>query len=58
MLGTFMAVVTTQLANVMPGSAPSTKLAYAAAAVACLVYAVGLGASFWLPEPAEGKLPD
>jgi MFS family permease len=58
MLGTFMAVVTTQLANIMPGSAPSTKLAYAAAAVACLVYAVGLGASFWLPEPAEGKLPD
>src|SRR5204863_1467540 len=41
MIGTSAALLTTQLANVMPGIAPSTKLAYSAAAVAFLVYAVG-----------------
>jgi len=40
----------------MPGLAPSTKLAYSAAAVAFLVYAVGFGASFWLPEPKQDHL--
>jgi len=33
-------------------------LAYAAAAVALLVYAGGLIASFWLPEPQAGNLPE
>jgi len=42
----------------MPGAVPATKLAYAAGAVALLVYAVGFLASFWLPEPAQEKLPD
>lgn len=51
MVGTSAALVTTQLANVMP-------LAYAAAAVALLVYGVGFVCSFFLPEPREGKLPD
>ncbi|MBC8167738.1 MAG: MFS transporter, partial [Bryobacteraceae bacterium] len=58
MIGTFMAVVTTQLATNMSGANPSTKLAYSAAAVAFGVYAVGLLASFWLPEPQTGELPD
>ena len=58
MLGTFMAVVTAQLANVMPGAGPSVKLAYAAAAVAFAVYAVGFAASFFLPEPKSAALPD
>ena len=58
MIGTSAALLTTQLANVMPGGGPSTKLAYAAAAVALLVYAVGFASSFWLPEPQQEKLPD
>jgi MFS family permease len=58
MIGTFMAVVTAQLANSMPGTTPPTKLAYAAAAVALGVYAVGFLASFALPEPKSGDLPE
>jgi predicted MFS family arabinose efflux permease len=58
MIGTSAALLTTQLANVMPGSTPFTKLAYSASAVALLVYAVGFLASFWLPEPQRDKLPD
>jgi MFS family permease len=58
MVGTSAALLTTQLANVMPGGSPSTQLAYACAFVAFLVYAVGLIASFWLPEPKQDKLPD
>ncbi|MEJ7606586.1 MAG: MFS transporter [Bryobacteraceae bacterium] len=58
MIGTFMAVVTTQLATMIPAGAAATKLAYAAAAVAFAVYAIGLTASFWLPEPDESKMAD
>jgi MFS family permease len=58
MIGTSAALLTTQLANVMPGSTSFTKLAYSAAAVALLVYAVGFLSSFWLPEPLEDKLPE
>jgi hypothetical protein len=58
MIGTSAALLTTQLANVIPGATPFTKLAYAASAVALLVYAVGFGASFWLPEPRQDRLPE
>lgn len=58
MIGTSAALLTTQLANVMAGSTPFTKLAYSAAAVALLVYLVGFLASFSLPEPAQDKLPE
>ncbi|MEW5977682.1 MAG: MFS transporter [Acidobacteriota bacterium] len=58
MIGTSAALLTTQLANVMPGTAPSMKLAYAAAAVAFAVYLVGFVASFWLPEPEKAELPE
>jgi MFS family permease len=58
MIGTSAALVTTQLANIMPGSSAPVKLAYSAAAVALIVYAVGFVCSFFLPEPREGKLPD
>ena len=51
MIGTSAALLTTTLANGM-------KLAYAAAAVALLVYGVGFLASFWLPEPQQDKLPE
>jgi hypothetical protein len=57
MFGTFAAVVTTQLATYMPAPTPFTRLAYAAATVALVVYAVGLIASTMLPEPAK-DLPD
>lgn len=58
MFGTSAAYVTTQLANVTPGTTPSMKLAYAAAGVALAVYAVGFLASFALPEPQAETLPD
>ena len=58
MVGTSAALLTTQVARSMPGAVPATKLAYAAGAVALLVYAIGFLASFWLPEPAQEKLPD
>jgi predicted MFS family arabinose efflux permease len=58
MIGTSAALVTTQLANVTPGTGPSMKLAYAAAAVALAVYVIGFTASFWLPEPEQEGLPD
>jgi nitrate/nitrite transporter NarK len=51
MIGTSAALVTTTLAGSMPGSSPSQQMAYAAAAVGLLVYAIGFTASFWLPEP-------
>ncbi|HYP08291.1 MAG TPA: MFS transporter [Bryobacteraceae bacterium] len=58
MFGTSAAFVTTQLANGMPGTTPAMKLAYSAAAVALVVYAVGFLASFALPEPQSEDLPD
>ncbi len=57
-VGTFAAVVTTQLAALMPGAGPAHRLAYAAATVAVAVYTVSLIASAWLPEPASDRLPD
>jgi MFS family permease len=56
MAGTSAALVTTQLAKLMPGASPATKLAYAAAAVGLSVYALGLILSFWLPEPQEKEM--
>jgi MFS family permease len=58
LLGTSAALITTNLANVMPGATAATKLAYAAATVALLVYLGGFIASFWLPEPQKQDLPD
>jgi MFS family permease len=58
MFGTSAAFLTTTLSNVMPGINPSIKLAYAATAVGFLVYAVGVAASFWLPEPKKQELPE
>lgn len=55
MAGTSFALVTTQLAKLMP-DAPATKLAYAATAVGLFVYAFGLLLSFWLPEPEEKEM--
>jgi MFS family permease len=58
MFGTSAAFVTTQFANIVPGTTPSMKLAYAAAGVALAVYAVGFLASYALPEPQSAELPE
>jgi predicted MFS family arabinose efflux permease len=58
MFGTSAALLTTQLANVMPGATAPTKLAYASALVGTTAYVLGLVASFWLPEPKREELPD
>ena len=58
MLGTSAALLTTQLAQQMPGATPPVRLAYAAAGVALLVYAAGLALSFLLPEPKGQELPE
>jgi MFS family permease len=58
MIGTSAALLTTTLANVMPGAGPAAKLASAAALVGTLCYVIGLVASFWLPEPTQEKLPE
>jgi hypothetical protein len=56
-LGTFAAVLTTQLANSMPGAGAPARLAHSAAIVALSLYAVALIASFALREPASDQLP-
>jgi hypothetical protein len=58
MLGTFAAVVTTELAALMPGAGAAHRLAYAAATVAVAVYTVSLIGSALLPEPPSDRLPD
>lgn len=58
MIGTCAALVTTQLAGVMSGASPPTRLAYASALVGTTAYLIGFAASFWLPEPKRDALPD
>jgi MFS family permease len=58
MIGTSAALLTTQLQLRMPGESATTKLAYAAAGVAFVMFAIGLIASFWLPEPKQEELPE
>jgi MFS family permease len=58
MLGTSAALLTTTFANSMFGANAFEKLAYSAATVALIVYAIGFLSSFWLPEPQQEKLPD
>ena len=57
-LGTGFAFLATQLANVMPGASPQTKLAYAAAVSVAIAYGIGFTLSWWLPEPKSEKLPE
>jgi len=65
MIGTSAALLTTQFVALFGGGDPGLGLAekahylaYGAAAVAFLVYAIGLVASFWLPEPKRDELPE
>ena len=57
MVGTSAAYLVTHLAAAMPGAMPSTKLAYASAAIGACVYALALVLTRWLPEP-PAKLED
>jgi MFS family permease len=57
-LGTGFAFLATQLANVMPGALPQTKLAYAAATSVAIAYGLGYILSWWLPEPKSEQLPE
>jgi hypothetical protein len=56
-LAPFMALVTANLATVMPGATHTLKLAHSAALVAVLVTIVALVFSRWLPEP-PAELPE
>jgi MFS family permease len=58
MFGASAPLLTTQLVAVSSAGTPATKLAYAAAGVAFLVYAANLVLSFFLPEPEQEKLPE
>jgi hypothetical protein len=51
MLGTSAALLTTSIANIAPGGTSFRQLAFAAGAVGFASFAIGLIASFWLPEP-------
>ena len=58
MIGTFAALVTVQLVNIMPGGTVPIRLAYACALVGTVSYVINLVASYWLPEPQKADLPD
>jgi len=58
MLGTSAALLTTTLVAYLPAATATQQLAYAAGIVGLLAYAVGLVASFWLPEPAHEPAAD
>jgi MFS family permease len=51
-------LVTTQLANIMPGVSAAARLAYSAGTLAVLAYTGSLIGSFWLREPEGDQLPD
>jgi MFS family permease len=57
MIGTSAAALTSALAAVMPGASAPSKFATAAAVVGGVICALGLAASFMLPEPS-GDIDD
>ncbi len=58
MIGTSFALVTSELALVMPGDSDAVKMAAAAAAVGTFVYVANIILSCWLPEPQQAELPE
>ena len=56
-LGAFAPVLTTQLANVVPGVSAATRLAHAVAITAVVLLTIALLASRALPEPVGDALP-
>ena len=57
-IGASGVLLTTQLANIMPGASAATRLAYSAGALAVLAYAGSLIGSLWLREPDGAQLPE
>ena len=57
-IGASGVLLTTQLANIMPGASATARLAYSAGALAVFAYSLSLIGSFWLREPEGGELPD
>lgn len=58
MIGTSFALVTSELALIMPGASDPVKMAAAAAVVGTCLYVANLILSLWLPEPAHAELPE
>jgi len=57
-IGASGVLLTTQLANIMPGASAAARLAYSAGALAVLAYAGSLIGSLWLREPDGAQLPE
>jgi MFS family permease len=57
-IGASGVLLTTQLANVMPGASATARLAYSAGTLAVLAYSLSLIGSSWLREPEHAQLPD
>ena len=57
-IGASGVLLTTQLANIMPGASATARLAYSAGTLAVLAYTGSLIGSFWLGEPKGDRLPD
>jgi MFS family permease len=57
-IGASAALLTTQLASIIPAGGAARRMAYAAGVVAVLSYTTSLVASFWLREPEQARLPD
>jgi sugar phosphate permease len=58
MLGTFAALVTSQLSLAMPGATAGEQRANAAALVSAVAIVAAIVITFWLPEPKQEELPD
>jgi hypothetical protein len=58
MIGTSFALLTSELALLMPGASDAVKMAAAATAVGTFAYLANLILSFWLPEPTHAELPE
>jgi nitrate/nitrite transporter NarK len=58
MLGTSAALLTTSIVAYMPAGSATRQLAYAAAIVGFVAYAINFVASFWLPEPSQDIAAD
>ena len=57
-IGASGVLLTTQLANIMPGAGAAARLAYSAGTLAVLAFCGSLLGSFWLREPEGNQLPD
>jgi MFS family permease len=57
-IGVSAALMTSTLANVMPGAGHAAQLAHSAGSVALLFLVLGAIGTYWLPEPVGDRLPE